>query len=312
MPKVSVVMSVYNSETYLDEAIESILRQTFGDFEFIIVDDGSTDASVSIVERYSQTDSRIRFFKLGENRGLSVALNHGIEQVHGDYIARMDSDDISFPSRFERQIHYLEHHPNVGVLGGQMQVIDVDKKPLFVFEVPQVHGLIVWNLFFGRTFAHPTVMMRRGLLEKVGGYDANVPVAQDIDLWSRMIGEAQFANLSDELMLYRTHHQATSIQKTEQQKIVLFETVQRLLKQLWHDVSNEIVIRFLKVRSGQSQFGEQELKELTSDATRLLDSMLEMSWIAEDDRYLILEDMERRFNLFQPRKTSRWRRWLGR
>ena len=116
-PRISVVMSVHNGEQYLDEAVESILHQTFQDFEFIIVDDGSHDSTPSLLARYQQRDPRIQVHRFEENRGLSSALNLGIRLARGEYIVRMDADDISLPHRFKRQIEYMETHVEVGVCG---------------------------------------------------------------------------------------------------------------------------------------------------------------------------------------------------
>jgi len=312
LPAISILMSVYNSEDYLSESIDSMLEQSFTDFEFIIVDDGSTDNSANIIQRYVNADSRIVPVMLGENRGLAGALNHGLAFAKGEYIARMDSDDISMPERLEKQINYLKDNPDIGVLGSRMQVINVDKNPLFTYDVPLAHSLIVWNLFFGRTFAHPSVMIRRDLLESVNGYNTNLTVAQDVDLWARLIGLATFRNLPDKLMLYRTHDRATSVGKAEQQNIVLRNTSKHLLSTLWGEVSDETVERFFNVRSGKSQFSMRELEYVTADMTRLSLSLLEAGWIIEDEVPLIISEMERRLNLEEPRRKKFWKFWRDR
>lgn len=123
-PAVSVVMSVFNEEAHVAEAIESILKQTFADFEFIIIDDASTDGSPALIETYAQKDSRIKVFTQPENQGLAVSLNKGLRQATGTYLARMDADDISYPERFQKQFDYLERHPELGALGTFMKEID--------------------------------------------------------------------------------------------------------------------------------------------------------------------------------------------
>ena len=141
-PKVSVVMSVYNGERYLSEAIESILQQTFTDFEFIIVDDGSTDGTGSILGNC--TDSSIVHLRNRENIGLTRALNRGLEVASGEFVARQDVDDVSFPSRLARQVSYLEKNPSVGVLGTQMEMVDESKRVVRTYKAPCSHSLIVW------------------------------------------------------------------------------------------------------------------------------------------------------------------------
>lgn len=305
-PKVSIIMSVYNGETYLAEAIDSMLEQTFTDFEFIIVDDGSTDHSTEIIADYAKHDSRVQLLSLEENTGLATALNYGIEQAMGTYIARMDCDDVSLPTRLQQQVDYMETHPNVIVLGSQMQVVDHQKNPLFLFEVPHEHSLIIWNLFFGRTLAHPSVMMRRDVLEKVGGYDATVPVAQDVDLWARLVGQGRFANLPDELLLYRTHEQATSVKKAEQQNAVLHTTLKRLLGQLWGDVLDSTVQNFLRIRSGNPQFSPEEYERVVIDLRRLAVSLHEKGWTLPDEQPLIERAMNRLLKTTKPNRKRLW------
>ena len=312
-PKVSVLMSVYNSELYLAEAIESILSQSFTDFEFIIVDDGSTDESNKIIQDYAGADKRIRHVTLSENHGLAGALNHGLSLANGTYIARMDSDDISLPTRFQQQIAFIDNNPEVGVLGSRMQVVNKDKQLLFDYDVPLAHSLIVWNLFFGRTFAHPSVMMRRDVLQSVNGYNATLNAAQDVDLWARLVGLTKFSNLPDKLVTYRTHDRATSVSKAEQQNTILRETSKKLLNTVWgDDVSDETVTRFFNVRSGKSQFVMSELETVTMEMTRLARSLLDADWIIEDEMPLIVAEMERRINLAKPQQRKFWNFWRDR
>lgn len=307
-PTVSVVMSIYNGEAYLAEAIDSILQQTFTDFEFIIVDDGSTDSSSEIVRK--QTDARIQLISLDNNVGLASALNQGINQSHGQYIARMDCDDLSQPSRLQQQVNCLNEHPEICIVGSQMKVVDADKNPMFDFDVPMQHSLIMWNLFFGRTFAHPSVMMRRDKLKRVGGYDESIATAQDVDLWSRLIGQGRFANLPDKLLLYRSHQNATSIQKSTQQKIVLHKTMNRLLTQLWGDGDyDETVSRFLQIRSGKPQFTTVDVKLFELELQRLQQAMIAKGWILPDENHLIDVDRQRLLKLAEPQSKRFWNRW---
>ncbi len=311
-PTISILMSVYNNQLYLAEAIESMLNQSFSDFEFIIVDDGSSDGSGDMIRHYADNDERIIFSTLNENKGLATALNHGLSLAKGQYIARMDSDDISLPERLQKQVAYLSAHPEIGVLGSRMQVVNKDKNPLFAYDVPLQHSLIVWNLFFGRTFAHPSVMMRRHILESVKGYNMSLKVAQDVDLWARLVGLVQFANLPDELILYRTHEQASSVTKSEQQNTVLLDISKRLLNILWGEVPYTTVQRFLSVRSGQSQFSMGELEQITADMTRLTQSLQTAGWILPEEIPLIIKEMERRLNLAKPRQRKFWNFWHNR
>jgi glycosyltransferase involved in cell wall biosynthesis len=202
-PQVSVLMPVYNGERYLREAVESIVAQTFTNFEFIIIDDGSTDTTGAILDSFD--DPRIVRSKNEENIGLARSLNKGLTMARGEYIARMDADDISLPERLARQVAFLDAHPEVGVLGSVVQVIDGDGNKSDTLWLPTEHGVLRWSLCFGGPIAHPTVMMRREVVERVGGYNPNMVTAQDYDLWRRLSGVTRLSNLQDVLLSLRKH-----------------------------------------------------------------------------------------------------------
>lgn len=196
-------MSVYNGETYLQEAINSILHQQFTDFEFIIINDGSTDRSAGIIQSYH--DARIRYFENGQNIGLIDSLNHGLSLARSPYIARMDADDVSLPERLARQVDFLNVHPEIGVVGSAVQVIDGAGNPSHVWRFPTEHGVIAWRLFFADPIAHPTVMIRREVVSQVGGYSADMVHAEDYDLWRRLSHTTCLSNLPDVLLRLRRH-----------------------------------------------------------------------------------------------------------
>ncbi|MEA4851608.1 MAG: glycosyltransferase [Paludibacter sp.] len=198
--KVSVVMSVYNGELYLREAIESVLNQTFNDFEFIIVNDGSTDKSIEIINSY--TDSRIVIVNQ-KNTGLSKALNNGIAIAKGEYIARMDADDISLPDRFEKQIGFLDSHPECVIVGSNAMLIDMYGEFLFTSKVSldwnEIKNVLPYSPFF-----HSSVIFRKEIFSQCGGYFEKIK--QDFEdriLWNRMSKFGDLRNLEDPLLQYR-------------------------------------------------------------------------------------------------------------
>jgi glycosyltransferase involved in cell wall biosynthesis len=203
-PKVSVVMSVFNGEAFLSEAIESILNQTFRDFEFIIIDDGSTDKTAEILAAYASRDLRIRI-RSHENKGLAVSLNVGIGLAQGKYVARMDADDISLPTRFQQQVDFLEAHPEVGVLGGASEVINLQRQVIDIRHPPLQDSEIKAIMFRHNIMSHPSVMMRREILLAVGGYRPALVDAEDYDLFLRMGERSQLANLDTPLIRLRIH-----------------------------------------------------------------------------------------------------------
>lgn len=202
-PKVSVLMPVYNGEKYLKEAIDSILNQTFTDFEFLIIDDGSRDNSVEIINSYQ--DPRIKLVQNKTNLKLITTLNKGLALAKGEYIARMDCDDFSLPQRFEKQISYLDIHNDIGVLGTGFELMDARGNSFTSIQFPTQSNVLKWSLFFYCPIAHPTVVMRRSIVNQVGGYNSEAVYCEDYDLWIRVAKTTQIGNLPDVLVKIRKH-----------------------------------------------------------------------------------------------------------
>lgn len=203
VPKITVLMPVYNGEKYLREAMDSILTQTFQDFEFIIVNDGSTDASAKIVQSY--TDSRIRLVNNEKNMGLIASLNRGLELAKSEYIARMDQDDISFPLRLEKQVAFMDTHKDVGVCGTWFQFFKNNNLSV-IKKFPSDHQTIVSNLFFEDVIGHPTVMIRKSVLDKYQlRYNPEHINAEDYGLWIGCAVHCQLANIPEILLRYRVN-----------------------------------------------------------------------------------------------------------
>ncbi len=217
-PSLSVIMSVFNGASFLKAALESVLNQTYTDFEFLIIDDGSTDPRCAeILDRFAKSDSRIHL-KCRENRGLPATLNELAEMARAPWLVRMDADDICDPERFEKQMRYLKEHPNVDVLGTWVLVIDEDGRPIHPAEMPLKHEAIDDTNLDGRAgLVHPTVIMRKTKFIEVGGYDTAYTVAQDLDLWLRLGEVARMANVPEPLLQYRINATAISSQKSDQQ-----------------------------------------------------------------------------------------------
>jgi glycosyltransferase involved in cell wall biosynthesis len=194
-------MPVYNGATYLNEAIDSILNQTYNDFEFLIIDDGSTDGSVKIIKSYD--DNRIRLVENRNNLGQSETLNKGLSLAKGKYIARMDQDDISMPERLKKQVEFMDECPNIGVCGSWIQYFG---KYNYLTPLELDDDSIKIKLLTNQNLAHPSVMIRKSTLVKYQlNYDPTFTVAMDYDLWVRMFEYCSFANLPEPLLKYRTH-----------------------------------------------------------------------------------------------------------
>ncbi len=203
-PVCSVVMPTYNDSRHLAVAIESILDQNFRDFEFVIVDDCSTDKTFEILEQYRCLDTRIKIVRNAENLGVARSLNKAIALTQSPFIARMDGDDISLPTRLEKQLDYMQTHPAVGVLGTQSIFIDEQGRysEQFTWSKPTSHNLLVWHLLYTCPFCHPSVMMRADAFRQTKGYDPAYS-NEDMQLWTQMMQVTQLANLDEVLVHYR-------------------------------------------------------------------------------------------------------------
>jgi GT2 family glycosyltransferase len=201
-PTVSVVMSVYNGERYLPEAVESILNQTLQDFEFIVIDDGSTDRTPDILRSYPELEVVSQ-----PNAGLTPSLNRGFRLAQGRYIARMDADDVALPTRFERQVAYLDAHPQVGLLGTAYYQIDDQGKILRQVVMPCSDHELRLALARYNPFLHSSIMVRKELAEKLGYYDEDerYKCCEDYEFWIRLARRSQLANLDEALVKWRLH-----------------------------------------------------------------------------------------------------------
>jgi glycosyltransferase involved in cell wall biosynthesis len=221
LPTVSVLMTVHNTERYVGKAVESILKQTFTDFEFLILDDGSGDRSLSILNRYAQQDTRISVISQ-PNQGIPKARNTLLHQAKGEFIAVLDSDDIALPHRLARQVEFLRQHPDVMCVGSCYQIIDEAGRLLLSrYGMPETDEAIQTSLLAGYGGIHqPCIMFRRSPAIAVGGYDETMPVCEDLDLWLRLGELGKLVNLSEPLTQYRIHNRSISAQKQhlEQEK----------------------------------------------------------------------------------------------
>jgi glycosyltransferase involved in cell wall biosynthesis len=209
-PTISVLLPAYNAERYLRGAIDSILAQTFSDFELLALDDGSSDQSLSILREYESKDSRVRVTSR-ENRGLVSSLNELISESRGRYLARMDADDICSQKRFEKQYGFLESNADHVVVGGCVQLVNRGGLPIRIVDNPLTHDGIDQSNLGGRTAIwHPTALIRKDAMLNVGGYREEFQHAEDLDLWLRLGEVGKLANVPDIVLRYRLHDDSVS------------------------------------------------------------------------------------------------------
>lgn len=227
---VSVLLPVYNGESYLHEAMDSLLAQTFKDFELLALDDGSTDGSLEILREYEAKDNRVRIISR-ENKGLVHTLNELIGEASGVYLARMDADDICLPGRFEEQIEFLDSHPDHVVVGGWIETMNAQGQSIGIIEVAEGHKEIDGNNLDGHTsILHPVAMIRKVAMISVEGYKQEYEHAEDLDLWLRLAEIGDLSNIQKVLLRYRLHDNSISAMKAESQQ----QASKRTCEQAWH------------------------------------------------------------------------------
>ena len=217
-PAVTVLMSVFNGEAYLRKAIESILSQTFFDFEFLIINDGSTDDTGAILEHEAKRDARIKVFEQG-NQGLVASLNFGLSKARGRLIARIDADDIAYPQRLEKQAAYMAKHTELLALGSAITLIDDQGRTVKQINYPTGTNKVKSAMMLGSKLAHPAVMMRRDQVVQAGAYREACRHAEDYDLWLRLLEIGEIDNLDEPLIYYRQHDEKISITESFAQRL---------------------------------------------------------------------------------------------
>ncbi len=217
MPRVSVLLPVFNAGAFLRPAVQSILDQRYRDFELLVIDDGSTDDSLAELQSFAARDDRIQL-KSRENRGLVATLNEMLADAGSELIARMDADDIAMSHRFDLQVAYLDEHPEVVCLGGGIELMDDNSRRLH--RPPPVRGneAVQREALQGRIpICHPSSMFRRDAVQRVGGYRADAYPAEDLDLWLRLGEIGQLDNLGACVLRYRIHSGSISVQQNRHQ-----------------------------------------------------------------------------------------------
>ena len=218
-PKISIIMSVYNLEDFLTAAIESILDQTFADFEFIIINDASTDNSEIIIEKFARKDKRIKVITNNQKIGLTKSLNKGIKIACGEYLARMDGDDIALPKRLKRQVEFMKKNKDLAFCGTNVILVDEKGKKLKQKKLPLSSKKIRSQVMHFCPFIHPTLFFRQNVLLSAGKYNENFQFAQDYELILRLLEKFKGANINEPLLYYRVGlNKAISLKNLKKQE----------------------------------------------------------------------------------------------
>lgn len=248
-PKVSIIMSVYNGAEFLSGSILSILNQSFGDFEFIIVNDASKDTSLSILEEFQKKDQRIKIINNEFNIGLTKSLNRALINSHGEYLARLDSGDISLPERIEMQVNFLDTHKDIGLVGSWMNIINTNGDILKEIKYPVEDKRIRKILINSNPFAHSSIMFRRSMLPKIDIYDEVYRYAQDYKLYFDLFPYMKFANIPKVLVEYRMMPNSITSTKNKDQMKFANNARQLAIKKGYYNVFNYIyVFKYFLIR----------------------------------------------------------------
>ena len=227
-PDISVILPVFNCEQFIKTAIDSILFQTYQDFELIILNDGSTDATEKIIHSFD--DERIKNYK-SRNYGIVYQLNKGIYLAQGEFIARMDADDISHPDRFKKQIEYLSVHKEIVAVGTNYYMINEDTKIINKKQAPPSQTECGFMAPLNSPILHPTLMIKKEVLQKIGGYDEKYNLIEDYELFNRLISNGyKLANVNEFLFYYRIYMNSINSQKEKYQQVKIYDYGSKLLK----------------------------------------------------------------------------------
>lgn len=265
-------MPVYNGEKFITQTIDSVLNQTFSDFEFIIVDDGSTDNSERIVKSYN--DERIKFFKNKNNSGIVFSLNRALEISCAEYIARIDADDICMKERLKIQSDFLDSNENVGVCSANICYIDAEGVEGRIVKMPISADECKVNFLFGNQVIHPAAMFRRELAVKVGGYTVGMEPAEDYDFWIKLLEISEIQNIDEVLLKYRTHSSNYSIIKRHEYNQKFTEILGRRSKLRFPEMINSDFLNF-HVKSMIGTWNEVSYFEEVVELKRWRKSLIE-------------------------------------
>lgn len=210
---VTVLLPVYNGEAYVGKAIESILTQSYGDIELLVIDDGSKDSTPEILTRYLASDARVRVLR-HDNHGVGYTLNRGMREARGRFIAELGADDLALPGRLEKQVAFMEEHPDYVAVGGYLSIVDLEDHPIGLRTYPTTDERLRASMLLFNPFGSPAIMYRRDDALAAGGYTARFSTCEDYDFLLRLATRGKVANLPEPLTAYRFHGSSTKSTKT--------------------------------------------------------------------------------------------------
>lgn len=297
-PLVSVILPVYNGENHLTECIESILNQTYQNFEFIIVDDASTDTTPEILNKYSDKDRRILIFTHQKNQKQTAAANTAIKNAKGPFLARMDADDVALSIRLEKQVQFMLDNPNVGLVGSWVDIIDDNGEIIKIWKTLSTNGILDWNLLFGTSFAHSSAMMRTEIVKQVGNYQS--PEAEDYDLWSRISYVSNVANIQEVLQQKRVWHGQLALKVPAETRDCVIEIMQKNINALLEYDNLELeFIRKIRAVSDKAPINKdsQSIKDVWDIILKMCETFFAKKELSKIEKKHINQDTYQKLNI---------------
>ena len=294
-PEISVCMPVFNAGPFLEASIESVLSQSVENFEFLIIDDASTDTTPDILDRFRRGDCRVQLLRNDRNRGVTVSLKRAIAAARGSLIARQDADDLSLPGRFAAQLRALRERPELGVVGTWTRYVGLEGREPGTWRTPCEPMLVRWCLSFGTAISHPTAMMRRRTLAEHGDYASGVRYAQDYELWARLAPRVPMANVPAEYYCRRVHGEAIGARKGAEQEAALRTALRRLIAvTLGRGLSDQEVGRLRRLGGHGGRCGVAEMGRTLGLLLEMRQRFLRATSPSQSDRRAIAQDTLRR------------------
>jgi len=282
-PRLTVLLPVYNAAGFLGEALDSVFAQTYTDFELVLVDDASTDEIEEVLDRHG--DPRLRVLRRMVRGGTAVALNDGLAEARGRYAAVMHADDVSLPDRLARQIEFLDRHPEVGIVGGNQQPIDVEGRPVGpATRLPTLPGHIRWMLHVHNCLNHPTIIARRDLLHDLGGYRPAAVPAEDYALWIDAMEAARIANVDDVVVRYRLHPGSASSARPDEMEARALDAAVEALSRLLGAPPDRTVLRILRDPPRAERAPIADVREAASLLWRFTAAVVDAGGLDHDER----------------------------
>jgi glycosyltransferase involved in cell wall biosynthesis len=314
-------MSVFDGARHLREAVDSVLGQSWRDLELVIVDDGSRDATPEILAEAAARDPRVRVLRR-EHAGVAASLAAACAAARAPLLARMDADDVALPERLARQVAFFSAHPEVGVLGTGVEFVDARGRVLGSVRPVESHALACWRLLFRPPVGHPTVMARRELVERAGGYDPAFDGAEDYELWTRLARVTRFANLPEPLLRYRVHAQSVTKRAPGAMRDATVRARQRFFESLLGRAPEPERFEWLaRAERGSRRLAPAQREAALELGAALVDAMLAQGVLRPEDAGEARGELERlragaprRRDLRRPapRGLRRLARWLRR